>query len=44
MNLKEIGWEEVGCIHLVQDTKKWQSPVNTGVNFQDPLNKKTALH
>jgi hypothetical protein len=22
MNLKETGWEEVGCIHLVQDRKK----------------------
>jgi hypothetical protein len=22
MSLKEIGWEEVGCIHLVRDTKK----------------------
>jgi hypothetical protein len=21
-NLKEIGWEEVGCIHLVQDVEK----------------------
>ena len=21
MNLKEIGWEEVDCIHLTQDTK-----------------------
>jgi hypothetical protein len=22
MNLKQIGWEYVGCIHLAQDTKK----------------------
>jgi len=22
MNFKEIGWEEVGCIHMAQNTKK----------------------
>jgi hypothetical protein len=29
MDLREIGWEGVDCIHLVQDRDQWRALVNT---------------
>jgi hypothetical protein len=29
MDLREIGWENVDWIHLVQDRNQWQALVNT---------------
>jgi hypothetical protein len=36
MDLREIGWEGVGWIHLAQDRDQWQSLVNTIMNFRVP--------
>jgi hypothetical protein len=32
--LREIGWEIVGWMHLVQDRDRWLSLVNTVMNFR----------
>jgi hypothetical protein len=34
MYLKEIGWEDVDRIHLVQSKDQWWAPVNTVMNLQ----------
>jgi hypothetical protein len=36
MILKEIGWEGVNGIHLVQDRDRYRALVNTVMNFQVP--------
>jgi hypothetical protein len=36
MNLREMKWEVVDCIHLAQDSDQWQSLVNTVTNLQVP--------
>jgi hypothetical protein len=36
MNLREIGWEGVDCIHLAQDRDQWRALVNMIVNFRVP--------
>jgi len=33
MDFREIGWEDVDWIHLIQDRDQWQAPVNTVMNF-----------
>jgi hypothetical protein len=34
MNLRNIGWEGVDCIHLAQDRDQWRAVVNTVINFR----------
>jgi hypothetical protein len=34
---KEVRWEDVGWIHLAQDTDQWQFLVNLVMNLQVPL-------
>jgi hypothetical protein len=34
MNLREIWWEGVDWMHLVQDRDQWQDLVNMIINFQ----------
>jgi hypothetical protein len=36
MDLKEIRWEIVEWIHLIQDGNKWQAVVNTVMNLRVP--------
>jgi len=36
MNLREIGWEGVDCMHLRQDRDQWRCLVNTVMNLQVP--------
>jgi hypothetical protein len=36
MDLREIGWEGVNCIHLAQDKDQWQALVNTAVKIRVP--------
>jgi len=36
MDLKEIGWEGVDCIHLTRDRDKCQAFVNPVMNLQFP--------
>jgi ribosome biogenesis protein Nip4 len=36
MNLKEIGYEDVNWIHLVQDRDHWWVLANTVINLQVP--------
>jgi hypothetical protein len=38
MDLKEIGWEGVGCTHLAHDRDQWQDLVNTVTNLQVAYN------
>jgi len=38
MDLKEIGWEGVGCIDLPQDREKELATVNAEVTFRVPSN------
>jgi hypothetical protein len=35
INLREVGWEVVGWIHLAQDRDQWRALVNT-MNFRVP--------
>jgi hypothetical protein len=41
MNLKDIGCESMGWIHLTQDGVQWWDPVNIAVNLRVP--QKTIL-
>jgi hypothetical protein len=34
MDLIEIGWEGMDCIHLAQNTDRWRSLVNTVMNLR----------
>jgi len=36
MALKEMGWEGMAWIHLVQDRDKWEALVNKVMNIQVP--------
>jgi hypothetical protein len=38
MNLREIGWDGIDWIDLVQDTDQWRALVNTVMNFRVPYN------
>jgi hypothetical protein len=35
-DLKEIGWEDVDWIYLVQDNDQWRTVVNTVMNLEVP--------
>jgi hypothetical protein len=37
MDLGEIGWGDVDCIHLAQDRDQWQALVNMAMSFHVPL-------
>jgi ribosome biogenesis protein Nip4 len=34
VDLREIGWEDMNWIHLVQDTDQWPALVNTVMNLR----------
>jgi hypothetical protein len=36
MDLKEIWWEGVDWMHLVQDRDQWRNPINTVTNLLAP--------
>jgi hypothetical protein len=36
MDLREIGWDGVGWIHLAQDMDQWRADVNTVMNLRVP--------
>jgi hypothetical protein len=36
MDLREIGWEDVDWIHLVEDRDQWRALVNTIMNHRVP--------
>jgi hypothetical protein len=36
MDLREIGWDEVGWIDMAQDRDQWRALVNTVLNLQVP--------
>jgi hypothetical protein len=36
MDLTEMGWECVDCMHLAQDTDQWRVFVNTVMNLRVP--------
>jgi hypothetical protein len=36
MDLREIGWEDVDWMHVVQDRDQWRTLVNTVMNFRVP--------
>jgi hypothetical protein len=36
IDLKELGWEVVDCIHLAQDREQWWDVVNTVMNLRVP--------
>jgi hypothetical protein len=36
MDLREIGWEGVEWIHLVQDREQWRALVNMVMNLRVP--------
>jgi hypothetical protein len=36
MDLREIGWEGVECVHLAQDRNLWLALVNTVMNLRLP--------
>jgi hypothetical protein len=33
MDLREMGWESVNCMHLAQDRDQWQALVNMVMNL-----------
>jgi hypothetical protein len=37
MDLREIRWDGMDCIHLAQDRDQWRAIVNTVMNLQVPL-------
>jgi hypothetical protein len=43
MDLKDIGWEGVGCIHLAQDRDQWRARVNTLKNIRVPYKAENFL-
>jgi len=36
MQLKEIGWKSVNCLHLAQDMDKRQDAANAVLKLRDP--------
>jgi hypothetical protein len=36
MDLREIGWDGIDWIDLVQDRDQWRAPVNTIMNLRVP--------
>jgi hypothetical protein len=36
MDLREIGWDGVDWIDMVQDRDQWRAPVNTVLNLRVP--------
>jgi hypothetical protein len=36
MDLREVGWEGVGWMHLARDRDQWRAPVNTVMNLRVP--------
>jgi hypothetical protein len=36
MDIKEMGWEDVDWIHVIQDRAQWWTVVNTGMNLRVP--------
>jgi hypothetical protein len=36
IDLKEIRWEDVDCIHLAQNRDRWRALVNTAMNLWVP--------
>jgi hypothetical protein len=36
MDLREVGWEGVDCIHLAQDGDRWRAPMSTVINILVP--------
>jgi hypothetical protein len=36
MDLREIGWDDMDWIDLVQDRKNWRALVNTVMNLRIP--------
>jgi hypothetical protein len=36
MDVREIGWGDMGWIGLVQDREKWRALLNRGINCQVP--------
>jgi hypothetical protein len=36
MDLREIGWENVDCMHLAQDRDQWRALVNTLIKLPVP--------
>jgi hypothetical protein len=38
MDLREIGWKVVDCIHLAQDRDQWRAVVNTVTKFFNTIN------
>jgi hypothetical protein len=43
MDFKEIGWEGVDWMHLVQDRDQWRALVNTIMNLRVPWKEGTFL-
>jgi hypothetical protein len=36
MDLKEIGWESVGWVHIAEDGNLWRAVVNTAIKPRVP--------
>jgi hypothetical protein len=36
MDLREIRWEDVDCIHLAEDREQWRAVVNMVMNLRVP--------
>jgi hypothetical protein len=36
MDLREIGWDGVDCMHMAQDREEWKALVNTVLNLRVP--------
>jgi hypothetical protein len=36
MDLRELGWKDVDCIHLAQNMHKWRDLLNTVMNLLFP--------
>jgi hypothetical protein len=36
MDLREVGWSDVDCIHLTQDRDQWRAVLNVVMKLQVP--------
>jgi hypothetical protein len=43
MALKEIGWEDVDCMHLAEDLEQWLALVNMVMNIRIPQKVKNSV-